>query len=166
MICCVTGHRSKGFPFERSGSLYSIYLSRLQQTVSDLIDSGYSHFITGVAEGADIDFARTIIDFRLQNPSILLEAAMPYPILPSKRKTVLSEERDVIISACDMIHIVAPYYHRGCMQKRNQYMVDRADAVLAIWNGTESGGTWNTIRYALSVGRKLMYIRLDELNLE
>jgi len=164
MICCVTGHRPKGFLFERRGNLYSSYLTRLQQMLSDLTDCGYSHFITGMADGADLDFARTVIELRLKKSDILLEAAMPYPAVPSKRKSMYSKERELILAGCDMIHTVSPYYHRGCMQKRNQYMVDRADIVLAIWNGSEHGGTWNTICYALASGKQCIYMRLDELN--
>ena len=33
------------------------------------------------------------------------------------------------------------------MQERNIFMVDRADEILAVWNGT-SGGTKNCIDYA------------------
>ena len=48
------------------------------------------------------------------------------------------------------------------MQKRNMYMVDRADLVLAIWNGEEKGGTWNTIRYARKKEKALQYSMLNE----
>ncbi len=37
------------------------------------------------------------------------------------------------------------------MQVRNEYMVDRADLVLALWNGTP-GGTGNCVRYARTRG--------------
>ena len=48
------------------------------------------------------------------------------------------------------------------MQLRNQYMVDNSDLVLAIWNGKESGGTWNTIKYARKQGKKIQYLMLND----
>ena len=49
------------------------------------------------------------------------------------------------------------------MQKRNRYMVDKSDIILAIWNGEKSGGTWNTIEYAQKKGKKIIYIMLSEI---
>lgn len=40
------------------------------------------------------------------------------------------------------------------MQKRNEYMVDKSDLVLVIWNGEMRGEIWNTINYARSKGKK------------
>ena len=41
------------------------------------------------------------------------------------------------------------------MQKRNRYMVDNSDIVIAVWDGTP-GGTENTVRYAEKLGRKIL----------
>ena len=43
------------------------------------------------------------------------------------------------------------YYIRDCM------MVDAADIVLAVWDGNKWGGTWNTIEYALSKGKEVIF---------
>ena len=45
-------------------------------------------------------------------------------------------------------------------------MVDRSDLVLAVWNGKEQGGTWNTIRYARLKGKEIRYIMLNEIRAE
>ena len=47
------------------------------------------------------------------------------------------------------------------MHRRNRYMVDKADLVLAVWNGICSGGTWYTIQYARSLKKPIRYIMLD-----
>ena len=36
--------------------------------------------------------------------------------------------------------------------ERNRFMVDNAEVVLAYWDGTPSGGTYQTLRYAKKVG--------------
>ena len=59
MVCCVTGHRPKSFPFriaEDKDAEYFLYIDLLYNTVEKLIYEGYSHFITGMADGADIHF--------------------------------------------------------------------------------------------------------------
>jgi uncharacterized phage-like protein YoqJ len=43
------------------------------------------------------------------------------------------------------------------MQKRNEYMVDKCDKLLAVWNGT-TGGTHNCIKYAKSKGKEIILL--------
>ena len=40
-------------------------------------------------------------------------------------------------------------------------MVDAADIVLAVWDGKEWGGTWNTIKYAKDKGKEIRYFPWD-----
>jgi len=47
------------------------------------------------------------------------------------------------------------YPGHWCMHNRNRYMVDHADQVLAIWDGSESGGTWSTVKYARTKGKPI-----------
>lgn len=48
------------------------------------------------------------------------------------------------------------------MQIRNQWMVDRCDILVAVWDGS-AGGTSNCVRYAEKVGRKIHRINPKEL---
>ncbi len=163
MTCCVTGHRPKGFPFPHTGDneVFMDYLNLLYRTVGELIVAGYDSFITGMAEGADIDFAICVLEWRKQYPHITLEGALPYPVSPYAADSEYTRVKRRILGLCDKVTVVSPAYTTGCMQKRNIYMVDRADLVLAIWNGQESGGTFNTLRYANMTGKTLQVLRLS-----
>lgn len=36
------------------------------------------------------------------------------------------------------------------MQSRNEWMVNRSNIVIALWDGSEKGGTYNCLKYAKS----------------
>ena len=52
-------------------------------------------------------------------------------------------------------------YGRAAPIKRNEYMVDMADAVLVVWDG-KSKGTANTVRYAEKTNKKLTLIEIKD----
>jgi len=164
MICCVTGHRPNGFPFppEDRESLLE-YKRRLYAEVRELLDRGYRHFITGMADGVDLDFAIAVLFYKKKDPGIRLEAALPYPMIYTNSPVPYQKTKEEILSACDELTVVSETYFEGCMQKRNCYMVDKADMILAVWNGERKGGTWNTIRYARSQRKPIRYLMLNEL---
>lgn len=168
MICCVTGHRPKGFPFpyDTDNAYYNTYFDVLGDTVEDLMYEGYTHFISGMADGVDLDFATIVVNISNSFDGIVLESALPYPLRMPIKATEIDEARHALINASQKITFVSSHYFRGCMQKRNRYMVDKSDLVLAVWNGEERGGTWDTISYARKKGKPIRYIMLKELTLE
>ena len=169
LTCCVTGHRPSGFPFSRDEDdiAYICYRAALIDEVKFLVKYGCELFIMGGCYGADLDFADSVLFAKNINKDedtvIELEAALPIPYKRIMDPTPEQEEREEILFDCDKITAVCDHYHRGAMQERNRYMVDKSDIVLAIWNGTKKGGTWNTIKYALSKGKKVRYIMLNDI---
>ncbi len=163
MVCCVTGHRPSGFPFPLDdGDCLLEYKKRLYEEVRELMEQGYRHFITGMAEGVDMDFAIAVLYYKTKFEGVTLEAALPYPRSSNVTGADPMNVKENILSKCDRISIISDVYFDGCMQKRNCYMVDHSDLVLAVWNGGRKGGTWNTIRYARGKKKPIRYIMLDE----
>ena len=165
MICCVTGHRPKGFPFPRDNEnlIYMNYCLTLYDKVKELIFEGADEFISGMAEGVDVDFANIVLLLRDEYYNIKLEAALPYPPRQHKKITEYIQDFESILINCDKKTIISNNYSQGCMQKRNKYMVDKSDIILAVWNGEKKGGTWSTIEYALSKNKPIHYIMLNEI---
>lgn len=168
MICCVTGHRPNGFPFpyDKNDLLYRTYINVLEDTVEDLIYDGYTHFISGMAAGVDLDLASAVSACSCNFEDLILESALPYPWELPQKMTKIDDDRYFLLQCCQIKTVVSPKYFRGCMQKRNRYMVDKSDLVLAVWNGEERGGTWYTINYAIKKGKPIKYIMLNELSLK
>ena len=52
-------------------------------------------------------------------------------------------------------------YVPGCMQRRNRYLVDHASLLIAAYDGS-SGGTRNTIQYAISRGLDIVDLPILE----
>ena len=69
--CCVTGHRV--IPVEQLKRVEF----ELRELIRQTIHAGYSTFISGFAEGADLLFARLVLESQAEYP-VQLEAAIPY----------------------------------------------------------------------------------------
>jgi len=63
-----------------------------------------------------------------------------------------------VLKAADRIKLISPEYHRGCYHARNRYMVDNADRVIAVYDGSSSGGTAYTVDYARKQGKEIIII--------
>lgn len=135
--CCVTGHRN--IPAEQIDRIQEL----LRREILTAIEDGYTHFISGFASGADLLFAKIVVELKEICP-ITLEAAIPYP---GRMKTPdIAFQR--LIRCCDVAKIHSHTYFKGCYMRRNRYMVDQSQRVIAVYDGRLCGGTAATVRYA------------------
>ncbi|MBQ8004291.1 MAG: DUF1273 family protein, partial [Oscillospiraceae bacterium] len=95
--------------------------------------------------------------------NIKLEIAIPHPNQTSGWKPHEISRYNSILNKADIITMVSQHYTKWCMQKRNKYMVDCSDTIIAVWNEQKAGGTWNTIRYAKSQNKDIRYLLLNNL---
>ena len=61
--------------------------------------------------------------------------------------------------------LIQTHYSPDCMDKRNRYMVDHADVLIAVWDGSPSG-TGKTVRYAHQQGKSVITINPRTLCIE
>lgn len=115
----------------------------LRQEILAAIEDGYTYFISGFAAGADLLFADIVAELKETYP-ITLEAAIPYP---GRMKTP-DETFQRLIRCCDTVKIHSDSYFKGCYMRRNRYMVDQSQRVVAVYDGRPTGGTAATVRYA------------------
>ncbi|MFR9253761.1 MAG: SLOG family protein [Oscillospiraceae bacterium] len=89
-----------------------------------------------------------------------LESAIPCETQAIKWSVASRERYYNIAAKCDKETMLQREYTSDCMDKRNRYMVDHADYILAVWNGCPSG-TGNTVRYAHKKGKSRCTFRAD-----
>lgn len=144
---CLSGNRPHKLPFAENSRECDLLKERMRAAVVELIEEGYTHFISGMATGSDVWFAECIINLMDVYPDLELEAAVPYR---GQRDRLVAKDRfryDAIINRCGKVTVLSKEYTKYCMSKRNKYMVDNSDVVLIV-NYAESGGTVNTRAYA------------------
>lgn len=160
--CCCTGHRPKGFPFKYGidRQKHTAYLQTMEQKIELAItEYGIINFISGMAIGADLDFAETVLKLREKYP-ITLECAIPCPNQTLKWNDKDKLRYDNILKRADKINLISERYSPECMLKRNRYMVDKSEFIIAVFNGIEKGGTWYTINYANKENKHIEIIEL------
>ncbi|MEG0934951.1 MAG: SLOG family protein [Clostridia bacterium] len=108
--------------------------------------------------------ARSLISGSLKKvyPHITLESAIPCESQAVKWKNAQQARYFEIASHCDKETMLQRQYTPDCMQKRNRYMVDSSQFVLAVWAG-RPGGTGSTVRYARQLGRRIVCINPETL---
>lgn len=101
-------------------------------------------------------FARLVDMRRKDYPDIFLEAALPYA---GRTKQLTWDERKRL-SKCNGIKIISEKYHPGCFFQRNRYLIYSSSRVIAVYDGRERGGTWQTIRFARVNKKDLRIIKI------
>ncbi len=147
--CCITGHR------KIAPEKLDFVKSSLNQAIKKALDEGYTHFISGFAEGIDLIFAAIIVEFKNHHP-ITLEAAIPY----TNRLKTPDSTFQKLINHCDIVKSHSTDYAPHCFMRRNRYMVDNSTLIIAVHDGRETGGTIATIKYAKQIGREIACIHI------
>lgn len=166
----VTGHRKlvpaghTGSPWPDQNPSVRAHHDVLRQTMAGVItnwhqQSGWIDCISGMALGADTLFAEAVLEVKRMGFPVRLIAAVPFAGQESKWTAKAQTKFREILSQADHVEIVSQgAYAPNKMQIRNKWMVDRALPVLAVWDGRQSGGTWNCIKYALQQGKWVMQL--------
>lgn len=144
--CCFTGHRPEKLTRGET------YIKRaLERQIKTAIDDGLYVFITGMARGVDIWAAQIVLNLRMTDSRIRLICACPFEGFEKSWSFAWRSKYREILQEADLVRYICEGYNKSCFQKRNEWMVDHAARVIAVFNG-ESGGTKNTIDYARKCG--------------
>jgi uncharacterized phage-like protein YoqJ len=145
MIIAATGHR----PDKLGGYGNPVASQRLMDLAADHIDKARpAKVISGMALGWDTAFGWAAVHLRIP-----LIAAVPFrgqesrwPVSSQTLYRLLLDRAEDVVVVCDGGYAVWK------LQKRNEWMVDHADRMCALWDGS-AGGTRNCVEYALNKGK-------------
>ena len=149
ITCCFTGHRPVKLPWgmnEQDPRCLELK-EQISSALEGIYESGYRHFICGMAIGCDSYFAEAVLLLKTGHPDVLLEAAVPCDNQDAKWNRAQRENYARLLESCDLTTYVSHSYTPDCMMRRNEYMIDHSSLLLACFNG-RSSGTMSTILYA------------------
>ena len=161
MKICVTGHR----PDRLYGyKLLDPKYVKLKEIFKELlIQNNCTEAITGMALGADMVFALAVIELKKQGCDIKLHCAIPCMNHSCKWTKAYQDLYNYILKKADVVKLITGEdYKPWLMQKRNEYMVDLADKVIAVWDGSK-GGTYNCVKYAEKKNKEIIRILPEEI---
>lgn len=135
-----TGHRE--FDRERfEGALY--------RRILELASSTPITFWSGMAVGFDLSAAEAVLKARDWGADVRLNCVVPYVGQSLFFNDADTERYESIIRRANRVITLAEEYHRDVFFRRNDYLIEQADMLIAYFNGNfSSGGTAYTIRKA------------------
>lgn len=143
---CFTGHRP-----EKLQQTEKAIRKILEREILKAMDSGIHVFLSGMARGVDIWAAEIVLRLRERGHDVKLICACPYAGFERGWSTDWQRRYHAVLRKADLIRFVCPEYSPACFRLRNEWMVDHAALVIAVFNG-QPGGTKNTIDYAMRTG--------------
>jgi uncharacterized phage-like protein YoqJ len=154
-IVAFTGHRPDKLPNKETG--YKLpnptYIHVCRQIEKTLLELKPNKIITGMALGIDQWAANVAI--KLGIPFL---AAIPFEgqenAWPESSQRTF---RTLLKKAAEKVIVCEGGYEASKMQRRNEWMVNNCNILIAVWDGTP-GGTSNCINYAKSINREIIFI--------
>lgn len=149
----VTGHRPPTLPDEGS----DVLSQRVDEVLSTLTARGFGTLVTGLAEGAD-----RLVAGRALARGWAMQALLPMDAEPYEADFADGASREdfrALLARADRVEVVPsadePYFEQGAR------LVDRSQALLAIWDGEPArgpGGTGEVVVLASEAGVPVVWI--------
>ena len=160
--CAFTGHRPRSFSFvyDENSQEFSELKNKIKNTIIQVCNAGCRVFYCGMAEGVDLWCGETVLELRDRfDPPLEIYAVVPFIAQPTQMSALNQKRYRRIMDAASERFLVSRNFSKNCYQKRNYYMVEKSDALIAVFKeNVERSGTAQTIRYARRKGQKIFLI--------
>lgn len=171
--CAVTGHRPSRFKFKYSED-YSL-CKKIKQVMLEQFkrlydEQGVRRYYVGGALGVDMLAAEQILRLKEQPGygDIELVVVLPFEGHDAKWDERSKRRMDFILRMCSDCIVIGKEDCRESYIKRNCYMVDHADYLVAVYDNERNlrSGTMQAVRYAEKNGRNIVFIHPDTANIQ
>ena len=159
--CCFSGHRPPRLPWgsNEADPRCLALKERLAAAVEDAYDKGMRHFMCGMARGADFYFCDAVLELRERRSGVTLEAVIPCEEQAARWSERERERWFSLVERCDGETMLQHHYDKGCMLRRNRYLVDHSSMLIAVYDGM-LGGTMYTLSYAMKRGLETVILEV------
>lgn len=167
MIVSFSGHRpDKITGYKASPHTVEVALRKaLSEEILRLCNEGATTFLSGMAPGVDLWAADEVLRLRGEGQiggDVRLVLAVPYPNFDRSFAKEWRSLYHFILEAADEVVYLSQGYHHGCYHRRNDYLAEQADVVVAYYEGSE-GGTRYTLRKAEKQGKSIVNLHQRQL---
>lgn len=142
----VTGHRT----------VESLNEQKLEEVFKQLIKKGYNRYLVGMAVGFDSICFRILEKLR-EKSDIKIIACIPCKDQAKYFTESQKAEYERMVKSADEKRIFSEKYTSYCMHRRNCYMVDKSNVIVAYLRKS-FGGTYNTVKYAEKQGKTIVHV--------
>ncbi len=161
-VCSFTGHRPSHFTFKYNEIHPACF--RLKHIIKKQIELLYKHgvkkFCTGCALGVDMWAGEAVLSLKKQYADMELYCIVPFKGQESHWKSQQQKRYNKLLRKSNGVIILNDEYTNSGYFKRNRYLVDHADVLLAVYDykTVKESGTGYTINYAKKRGKTILLI--------
>ncbi|MDR0197509.1 MAG: SLOG family protein [Oscillospiraceae bacterium] len=159
-VCSFTGYRTKKLNACMAAGAADIddVRNAVKTEMGRMLRDGFGTFQCGMAIGSDLMFAEIALELKRGHPSLRFVAVIP--CLEHDRGWNENDRlrcREITEKADEIVMVSDSRYFDGCMAKRNRYLAETCDELLAVYDG-QRGGTMQTVKFAEKKGVKVTVI--------
>lgn len=162
-VCSFTGYRPSKlpFPWDKSCYAYRRLCGLIREEVTALAEKGVRYFQTGMARGIDLMCGEIVLELKKRYKIELI------CVIPCLNQSMgwgtedLDTYNRLLRAAAGVVQVTGRRYTKGCMLKRDRYLVDTAQYLISVFDG-KKGGTMFTVHYAMR--KKRTVIILDPID--
>lgn len=141
-------------------------IERLETVIEQLYSEGYTHFISGMAEGFDLAAAECVIRLKAHLKAIELECVIPFKGHISTLSSADQERYTAICRQADRVTTLAESSHPKVYFDRNDYLIESADAMICYYSGKRRSGTGYTVTKGLKKGLRTINLYADGVQIQ
>lgn len=166
-----------GFTGHRNCRTTDWLFEHLNDAVRRAADKGGKWFMSGAAPGRDCDFLEAamverwrqagkpnvgfdgMFDVKGLPDGVVVQAVLPFKDFWEHYREQVGQYFDNLRRQLDVVSwLDEGEYHPGKMHTRNRWIVDNNDIMIAVFDGRQKGGTYQTLKYARKQGKPILWI--------